>query len=437
MLFVVLACTDIRGEKLNVELPFREPPDSLAEFYRILERVFRGEENDVKAKKAETSTHPSEPFTVSRVQRYEEDTQMWVELGDVRQLHLHDQLYVFRRHATRADISTRRDIPAPRRSPYFFASRALGLANTSAEPELNLNRTSGASPSPPAYSSVPQRPLTSAVPRNEGRNSTNGTIQTLPVHQLEGSAGVTQSNAAPVPTVERRRSDPSTAKENLSSEQVGVVFAAGDSSHRGYLTLRDFQGMLNTCEIQFPAEAAEELHRCFATEKCGEAVMGFRDFQNFAREFVQTASVAYTRLVVRERQRVIEQEQRDNASALDGLQTEMKALEERLELVQRHIARNKEKETRLRSELDELRRLDYSDYREQEQRLLSKEVVVFRYRQKLQEEESDYERLVAERRQQGPNMSLGQGPVQAGGYSYEPRECAVAAAVEKKETKQK
>ncbi|RNE99404.1 calmodulin-like protein containing EF hand [Trypanosoma rangeli] len=435
MSFDLLACTDIRGEKLNVELPFMEPPDSLAEFYCILERVFRGEENDVKKRKAETSIHPSEPFTVSRVQRYEEDTQTWLELNDVCELHLHDQLYVFRRHATRADISTQRDIPAPRKSSYFISCE-LGLANTAAEPKPNHNRTWETSPSPPLLSSVPLQSGASGVPRNENLKQNGGTLQTLPAHHTEYSVGV-ESNGAHMPTMEHGYSNLSAVREHLSSEQVGVVFAVGDSNHRGYLTLRDFQGMLNACEIQFPMEVLEEIHCCFAAEKRGEAVMGFQDFQNFVQEFAQTASVAYTRLGVRARQRDIEQEQRDNAAAVDGLQAEKKALEGRLEVVRRQLTRENEKEARLRNELDDLRGLDEADYREQEQRLLDKEVVVFQYRQKLHQEENDYERLVAERRRRKPNMSLGKLPVQIGGCSYKPRQYAVAAAAGKYDTKRK
>ncbi|ESL08685.1 hypothetical protein TRSC58_03609 [Trypanosoma rangeli SC58] len=433
MSFVVLACTDIRGEKLNVELPFREPPESLAEFYHILERVFRGEENDVRERMAETSMYPSEPFTVSRVQRYEEDTQTWLELNDVCELHLHDQLYVFRRHATKADISTQRDIPAPRRSSYFISCE-LGLANTVAELKPNLNRPWETSPSPPLPSSVPLRSGASGAPRDENLKTNSGTLQALPLHHTEYSVGV-KGKSAHLSTMEHGYSNLSAVREHLSSEQVGVVFAVGDPNHRGYLTLRDFQGILNACEIQFPAKVVEEIYRCFAAERRGEAVMGFQDFQSFVQEFVQTASVAYTRLGVRARQRVIEQEQHDNAAAIDGLQAEKKALEGRLEVVQRQLTRENEREARLRNELDDLRGLDEADYRDQEQRLLDKEVVVFQYRQKLHQEENDYERLVAERRRRKPNASLGKIPVQIGASSYTPREYAVAAAAGRHDTK--
>lgn len=114
MAFSLLACTDILGEKVNVELPFNAPPATVDELYRTLERVFRGEEHDMKESRGEKSTRSSEPFTVSRLQRYEEEAQMWVELSDARQLQVQDQLYVFRKNATKADISTHREIPLPR-----------------------------------------------------------------------------------------------------------------------------------------------------------------------------------------------------------------------------------------------------------------------------------------------------------------------------------
>ncbi|EAN87970.1 hypothetical protein C3747_123g123 [Trypanosoma cruzi] len=409
MSFTVLACTDIRGEKVNVELPFREPPAALAELYSTLEHVFRGEEKDINTKRVEKSTRPSEPFTVSRVQRYEEDTQGWVELTDVRQLRVHDQLYVFRKHATRDDISSRRDIPAPRSSLYFSGLRLLDVAKVDAEHGMGLNHTGNRSPSTPIIPYLSQRPGASVGTRNANRRTTNDFSNTAPVFHANSSGGVT-SNGTIVPATEHGRNVYFGLTEGLTSEQVDVVFAVGDSNQQGYLTVRDLQGIFHTCQIQFPADVVEDLHRFFAKEKRGEAVMTHQDFYDFAREFVQTVSVAYFRLGIHERQKVIEQERRENSAALDELQLQRKALEERLEAVQRQITKEQEKKARLRNELGELERTNDPDCREQEQRLLNKEFSVFQYRQKLHQEEKDYERLAAERRRRAPSMALGKLP---------------------------
>ncbi|EKF38485.1 hypothetical protein MOQ_001305 [Trypanosoma cruzi marinkellei] len=421
MSFYLLACTDIRGEKVNVELPFREPPPVLAELYRTLEYVFRGEENDFITKQVEKSTRPSEPFTVSRVQRYEADTQAWVELTDVRQLRVHDQLYVFRKHATKADISTRRDIPAPRSSLYFSGLRSLDVAKLDAEHGMGPNHTENKSPSTPTIPYLVQQPGASFGTRSDNRRTTNDFSNPTPVYHANSSGGVA-SNGALVPATEHGRNVYSGLTEGITPEQVDVVFAVGDSNQRGYLTVRDLQGIFHACQIQFPMDVVEELHCFFAKEKRGEAVMTHQDFHDFAREFVQTVSVAYLRLGIHERQKVIEQEQRENAAAVDELQVQKKVLEERLEAVQRQLTKEQEKKARLRNELGELERANDPDYREQEQRLLNKEFSVFQYRQKLHQEENDYEQLAAERRRRAPSMALGNLPTQNGGYSCRPRE---------------
>ncbi|KAH9586191.1 BILBO1 [Trypanosoma melophagium] len=110
MVFTVLACTDILGAKINIELPFDELPAKIDELHRTLEGVFRAEEKAMRQQDSTTlngkTRPPSEPFALT--------------LKDVRQLRAYDQLYVFRKHATKADISAQREIPAPRCYYIFF-----------------------------------------------------------------------------------------------------------------------------------------------------------------------------------------------------------------------------------------------------------------------------------------------------------------------------
>ncbi|KEG13121.1 calmodulin-like protein containing EF hand [Trypanosoma grayi] len=426
MVFVLLACTDIRGEKINVELPLDERPTSIGELQRTLEQVLQGEESAMKQVAAEKATRPSEPFTVSRLQRYEEDTQSWSDLRDTHSLCAYDQLYVFRKNPTRADISAQREVPAPRRSPYFRAPNAAAEAAADTESQRGIRRRSmgnNDSQSPPIM--IRQMPSSAAeggLRGGESGTSRGNAATTSPERRIERH-GELPSGGALVPTVERAHSAVAGSRERVVQEQVDAVFGIGDQTQRGYLTVRDFQSIFHASQIRFPPDVVEDIHRFFAKDKRGEPIMSFQDFHAYARDFVQTISVAYSRLNNHERQRVVEQEWRATTTAVDELHAQKKALEERLGAVQRQLMREQEKKACLQNEADELRRAADPEQREEEQKLLDKEVSVFRYRQKLRQEEVDYERLAAELllRRRAPSAAVGHSPTQNTSDRYGPR----------------
>lgn len=404
MVFVILACTDIFGEKINVELPFTEPLASLNELYRALEHVFCFEEGHMRQTKMEGPRRVSEPFTVSRVQRYSDDRHMWVGINDVRDVQEHDQLYVFRKNATRTDISKQREIPPPRSTPYlqtFYA--ASSTMNPEGKVCANFTETAKASLySPPFMTRQSEFPATF---RTSGQNHLDGMDHNSPT-RFRGYSTCVTDNGATALTVECSRNNVFSHTVCPSVEEMDAVFRIGDSDQKGYLTARDFQRVFCFCQIEFSSDVVEELYRGFAKEKEVEPVMSFQDFCNYAREFVQTVGVAYTRLRTQERQKVIEQEQRESAAVVAELQMEKTTLVERLKTVQKQLAEEQERQSRLRDEANELGRARDPEYCEQEQRLLDKEVSVFRHRQRLRQEEMDYERLAVERQRRIPNVAL-------------------------------
>lgn len=119
MAFTLLACSDIRAQKINLELPFEAPPCSLDDLRAIVQAVFRSEETALKQSRGITDARPCEPFILSRVQRYDDDTQRWFDVTSISQLQPYDQLYIFRKSSAKDDISPQRELPAPRLSPYF------------------------------------------------------------------------------------------------------------------------------------------------------------------------------------------------------------------------------------------------------------------------------------------------------------------------------
>ncbi|KAH9586146.1 hypothetical protein LSM04_005192 [Trypanosoma melophagium] len=48
---------------------------------------------------------------------------------------------------------------------------------------------------------------------------------------------------------------------DIVQDQVDTVFGIGDPTHKGYLTLRDFQNIFRACQIQFPLRSEERRRR--------------------------------------------------------------------------------------------------------------------------------------------------------------------------------
>ncbi|KAH9583998.1 BILBO1 [Trypanosoma melophagium] len=426
MVFTVLACTDILGAKINIELPFDELPAKIDELHRTLEGVFRAEEKAMRQQDSTTlngkTRPPSEPFALSHVQRYEDDKQAWTALKDVRQLRAYDQLYVFRKHATKADISAQREIPAPRTTiffpPRYTAGRVLGGGfSKSAQPQSLSSPLlrQGEGKEGPSLSTSPNT-------RSGERVHSNGDSYTPLMRRRENRAGSPNGGGNLVSSRDHTHNGcTETHTGDIVQDQVDTVFGIGDPTHKGYLTLRDFQNIFRACQIQFPSDVVEDLHRSFAKEKRGEPVMSFHDFHSYARDFGQAINIIYSRWKNQERGRILEQAQRDAASNVDDFQMQKRALEERLEAIKKQLEREQEKQARLQNEADEIRRFSNNDYRMQEQKLLDKEVSVFKYRQKLHQEEIDYERLAEERRRRTPNAMPDVVQVQGSLDRYGPR----------------
>ena len=105
-MFTILACADLQGGKVNLELTFPALPN-IGELTRRAEEVFG---NEVRALGGQD---PGYHFTVNRVQIYDDVVLKWVDLISTQQLHEYDQVYVFQPQ-TPWHIDTQQDLPAPR-----------------------------------------------------------------------------------------------------------------------------------------------------------------------------------------------------------------------------------------------------------------------------------------------------------------------------------
>lgn len=460
MSFTLLACSDIRGEKVNLELPFAHPPPSLDALRGTLERIFRMEEQAIKAARGYTDARPCEPFTINRVQRYDDDRQSWAEVTAVDMIETYDQLYVFRRNSTKADISTQRELPPPRTSPYFEEATPLsgdaaalhtprrGHPSTTSpnRPYAEAGNLWNVSASPSRLAEGGSPAVSQPSPRSSGavyssalNNGSSPLRQTA--HQAVDSIGPSvplSSNADPSPPAGYYY------KERTTPERVEYLYRLGSQPQGGsYLTVKNLEYIFRLSQITFPAEVTEDLFRHFAVSPAanlaapaaggGSAVgagqMNYDSFQDFANTFPVLINIAYQRITNQEREDAIRGAQQENAKQVNVARRQLQDLENRLAAVRREVQQAEAKQARMQEDLNELSLQRDPAYCRDEQKLLDKEVSVFKYRERLSMEERDYERLAIERRkravyqqqqqqqQQQNQMPAASGAVPYGGFS--------------------
>jgi hypothetical protein len=437
MSFTIVACSDIRAQKVNIELPFECPPPSVEVLRNVLESVFRQEEEAIKRDMGYTDVRPCEPFTINRLQRYDDDTQSWSEITSIDMLQTYDQLYVFRKNSTKADISTQRELPAPRPSEFFVdptattAAMASGRAGSrvgGGQPELaaqssfhtpragnrpndhNGSRydvspasqprvSGGGSPyaagaaAPPLSSSRPSGrayggPVGGDLGPYPASTALPGTGRTSPL------AGAAASTAASSPSY--------YYKERTTPERVEFLFRVGSQPNGGtVLTEKTFEHIFRLANIAFPVEVHQDLFAHFANSGAGVAVggtMNYEGFQEFATYFPVLMNITYQRITNQDREEAIRSAQRDNGKQLEHARRQVQELEARLTAARKTAQEAEQRQARLQEDLYDINMQRDPDYCRDEQKLLDKEVSVFKYRERLSREEQDYERLAIERR---------------------------------------
>ena len=105
-MFTVLACADLQGGKVNLELTFQALPN-IGELSRRVEEVFSTEVRSAGGADA------GYDFRVNRLQIYDDVLLKWVDLVSSTQLHEYDQIYVFQPQ-THWHVDTQQDLPPPR-----------------------------------------------------------------------------------------------------------------------------------------------------------------------------------------------------------------------------------------------------------------------------------------------------------------------------------
>eukprot|EP01065_Artemidia_motanka_P026830 TRINITY_DN32067_c0_g1_i1.p1 TRINITY_DN32067_c0_g1~~TRINITY_DN32067_c0_g1_i1.p1 ORF type:complete len:697 (+),score=270.22 TRINITY_DN32067_c0_g1_i1:90-2093(+) len=118
MVFTVLVAADLFGAKLNYELDFPEIPP-MASLKARIEAVFGAE-----AAVRRPAGAPGTPFQAHRMQTFDDNVELWVDLVAVSQLADYSQVYVFQRE-TPWHREVQSKIPPPTKPPPTPAPAAM------------------------------------------------------------------------------------------------------------------------------------------------------------------------------------------------------------------------------------------------------------------------------------------------------------------------
>jgi hypothetical protein len=115
-MYTLLACADLYGEKMNLEITFSAMP-TIGELHRKIVEVFSAE-----AASCRPQGYPAIDFQIARLQIYDDVLLKWADLVTGTQLHEYDQMYVFQPQSP-WHIDVQKDLPPPR-PPRSTAARA-------------------------------------------------------------------------------------------------------------------------------------------------------------------------------------------------------------------------------------------------------------------------------------------------------------------------
>ena len=382
MSFVLLVCSEIVGEKVNLEFPFPQKP-AVAELYETVERVFRFETSN------SSRAHLGQQlYTISKVQVYSDEARQWVDLHSSGQLHAYDQLYVFPRGARMETDSARRELPRPRSSLYFAAK--VGNLNGLPTPSKLESVQPLAAPAAPVERSVsngqdrhsaadiplPPPPSSRPVAYNSQPNTPRGGVQSArgdyPHHSASSSYGAVANN----------NSLGGVLDVVSPHEQARICFEYADRRRNGVINAHDFFDLFRSFNIRFAKELCDEMF---------SSTIGNRDTMSFL-------ATLFSRLQAKERGEQLREAQKQNEEVIGDLTRQKEKLESALKRLNDDLRREHQRADGI---AEHLRLIDIQLLEEDDEEiaLLEKEVRVQQHRAMLKREEEDLQYLTKKRRE--------------------------------------
>lgn len=394
MAFILLACAEVRGEKLNIELPFEARP-TIADLMEVIERVFRFEASNATQSSPSQSRDASEPiFTIACVQVYADDARHWADLTSPHQLHMYDQLFVVRKYMQPSE-GARKEIPRPRVTQYF-AGRA---ASVSMPPVPRVAVSSSLPQSARGMSST-----TFGTPRDPPFDSSRrvaANSEDVPGSARLGGGGGGSLYVAPVGAVSAAVSQALLEGNATPQEILRVVFEAADKRRHGVITSYDLGTLFRQLSIHVQPEALDEMFSAFAqsgqNRGAQDTVMSLKDFSVWAESYESTLHSMFERIISIEKEHRLNDAQRDSATKIAELGRQKQEMEDALRRLDQDLHREHDRKRSLEDELDELLRDRQVDSTE-DQVVIDKEIRVLHHRFLLRQEENDFAQVASSKR---------------------------------------
>eukprot|EP01062_Namystynia_karyoxenos_P077776 TRINITY_DN7902_c0_g1_i1.p1 TRINITY_DN7902_c0_g1~~TRINITY_DN7902_c0_g1_i1.p1 ORF type:complete len:670 (+),score=253.90 TRINITY_DN7902_c0_g1_i1:89-2098(+) len=294
MVFTLLIAADIHQTKLNYELDFSAVP-TLADLQRRVHEVF-GEEHRARR----PSAVPPAPFAIERIQVFDENVELWVDLLSSTQLTEYAQLYVFqpetawhREVQSKLPAAVKPPAAAPASPPRQAAAPQLPLQGvppalppqSSAPAAHPISATLPAVPAPPAPP-PPQIPYGSPAPH-------------MPQHNISPYRTATPVVPAPSPPVAVWPSSGAAGAArgaDLSRGEKALAVLSEFAPRGGPRTVgrEAFSQGLQRLRVELPAAAMADL---FArADADGDGIISPPEFQRFAERYPTLVDALHFRL---------------------------------------------------------------------------------------------------------------------------------------------
>eukprot|EP01063_Lacrimia_lanifica_P026387 TRINITY_DN3549_c0_g1_i1.p1 TRINITY_DN3549_c0_g1~~TRINITY_DN3549_c0_g1_i1.p1 ORF type:complete len:364 (+),score=161.09 TRINITY_DN3549_c0_g1_i1:60-1151(+) len=253
-MFTVLACADMFGSKVNLELTFPALP-TIGELTRRAEEVFTSEMHAIRPAGAQV---PAEGIRINRLQVYDDVMLKWVDLISSAQLHEYDQVYIFQPQSL-WHVDTQQDLPAPRPPTAGGPGPAAAAPAyaTPAAPASSLGQASVHRGFPPEMNSAPSQPM------HAGAGERPDVALDVKVRAIFDEMDVGRKGYIDYNDIERGFRERGL---DLSNNTLGELFYKADLNRDGHVTRDEFQNFSliypNTTECLYfkgvptPEEAA-------------------------------------------------------------------------------------------------------------------------------------------------------------------------------------
>eukprot|EP00759_Apiculatamorpha_spiralis_P014151 PhF_6_TR20846/c0_g1_i1/m.30029 len=402
-MYTLLVCSDLWGQKENLEVVFPSIP-SMAELITHIESVFSYESIRLRPPNIpDSECH----FRVTRLQIYDDAVMRWVELTTPSQLHDFDQLYAFQRTSP-WHIDVQKDLPPPR-APAL--QRSFGSSIQSGATPMTMTATPN-TPAPPLnqppqftpasvgqanssyQSQINRSPNNNVVPPISsplGGPSSSTAARPQQLTAMPGgypSAGSLQNiQAPPRPIATNNSINLSAAVPHVQDTgKLKAVFENMDKTKNSYISLANFTEGLTSLGIRFTNETCKDMFSCYSK---GKAYLSYSDFCEWGEQYPNVVEACNHRIgdrqkeqQLREQLRLCQQQGALQRQRFEDLSRELEAVKQETMILER---RAKENEDKLKDMTQHRATIE-----QQEQVLLDKELRLAFQREELRRYEMDF-----------------------------------------------